>query len=122
MEIPIKTRAFSLILKGIVVLSASVGVFLSAYASRNTFMGGSRVFMYFTIQSNIVVAVLSLIGAVLLLRPGRIPDAWYVVKFVATVSITLTGVVFCFVPAPSALQRGCRSWAAYGGFSPCCCS
>lgn len=78
MEIPIKTRVFSLILKGIVVLSAAVGVFLSAYASRNTFMGGSWVFMYFTIQSNIVVAVLSLIGAVLLLRPGRIPNAWYV--------------------------------------------
>lgn len=101
MEIPINTRVFSLILKGIVVLSAAVGVFLSAYASRNTFMGGSWVFMYFTIQSNIVVAVLSLIGAVLLLRPGRIPNAWYVVKFVATVSITLTGVVFCFVLAPT---------------------
>ena len=101
MEIPTKTRVFSLILKGIVVLSATVGVFLSAYASRNTFMGGSRVFMYFTIQSNIVIAVLSLIGAVLLLRPGRIADAWYVVKYVGTVSITLTGVVFCFVLAPT---------------------
>ena len=101
MGIPTKTRVFSLILKGIVALSAAVGVFLSAYASRNTFMGGNRVFMYFTIQSNIAVAVLSLIGAVLLLRPGRIPNGWYVVKFVGTVSITLTGVVFTFVLAPT---------------------
>ncbi len=101
MGIPTKTRAFSLALKGIVILSATVGVFLSAYASRNTFMGGNRVFMYFTIQSNLVVAILSLIGAVLLLRPGRIPNAWYVVKYVGTVSITLTGVVFCFVLAPT---------------------
>ena len=96
-----KTRVFSLILKGIVVLSAAVGVLLSAYASRNTFMGGSRVFMYFTIQSNIAVAILSLIGAVLLLRPGKIPKAWYVIRFVGAVSITLTGVVFTFVLAPT---------------------
>ncbi len=101
MRIPMKTKVFSLILKAIVIVSAAVGVFLSAYASRNTFMGGNRVFMYFTIQSNIAVAILSLIGAVLLLRPARISDAWYVVKFVGTVSITLTGVVFCFVLAPT---------------------
>lgn len=37
----------------------------------------------------------------MLLRPGRISDAWYTVKFVGTVSITLTGVVFCFVLAPT---------------------
>lgn len=101
MKIPTKTKVLSLILKGIVVLSAAAGVLLSAYASMNTFMGGSRVFMYFTIQSNIVIAILSLAGAVLLLRPGEPSNAWYVVKFVGTVSITLTGAVFCLVLAPT---------------------
>lgn len=101
MEIPAKTKAFSLALKALVVGSAAIGVFLSAYASRDAFMGGSSVFMYFTIQSNLVIAVLSLLGAVFLLRRGRIPDAWYTVKFVGTVSITLTGVVFTFVLAPT---------------------
>ena len=54
MEIPTKTKVLSLILKGIVVLSAAVGALLSAYASRSTFMGGSRVFVYFTIQSTLL--------------------------------------------------------------------
>ena len=64
-------------------------------------MGGSRVFLYFTIQSNLLIAAFALIGAVFLLRHSEIPHAWYVVKFVGTVSITLTGVVFCFVLAPT---------------------
>ena len=46
---------------------AAAGVFLSAYAGRNSFLGGSRVFMYFTIQSNIAVALISLIGCCLML-------------------------------------------------------
>lgn len=101
MDIPMKTRVLSWMLKGVVVLSAAVGVLLSAYASRNTFMGGSRVFMYFTIQSNILSAVLALVGAVLMLRREKAPQGWYIVKFVGTVSITLTGVVFTFVLAPT---------------------
>ena len=42
MDIPLKSRACSIILKVIVILSAAFGVFLSAYASKDTFMGGSR--------------------------------------------------------------------------------
>ena len=64
-------------------------------------MGGHRVFMYFTIQSNIAVAVISVIGLVLLLRRREISPVWWVIKFVGAVSITLTGVVFCFVLAPT---------------------
>lgn len=101
MEIPAKNKAFSLVLKGLVALSAAVGVFLSALASKDAFMGGSRVFMYFTIQSNIVIAILLLLGAVFLLRRRKLPNAWYIVKFVGTVSITLTGVVLTFVLAPT---------------------
>ena len=37
----------SCILKGIVVVSAAIGVILSALASAGSFMGGRRVFMYF---------------------------------------------------------------------------
>ena len=85
MIIPIKTRVTSMILKVIVFISAFLGVFLSAYASKGTFMGGSTVFMFFTIQSNIAIALISLAG----------------IFFIGTVSITLTGVVFTFVLAPT---------------------
>jgi len=107
MEISKNRRAVSLLLKAIVVLSAAVGVVISAIATKETFMGGGRVFMYFTIQSNIAVALISLIGAVLLLRNRPVRGAWFVVKFVGTVSITLTGAVFTFVLAPT---MGGHAW------------
>ena len=57
--------------------------------------------MYFTIQSNIAIALICVIGCVFLLRGKRPSDVWYLIKFVGTVSITLTGMVFCFVLAPT---------------------
>ena len=100
MLIPSKKVTISLILKFAIVLSAAAGVTLSALASSKTFMGGSVVFMYFTIQSNIAIALVSLIGSFLLIRGKPVGNVWYVIKYVATVSITLTGVVFIFVLAP----------------------
>ena len=97
----------SCVLKVIVVLSATAGTFLSAYAGRNSFMGGNMVFMYFTIQSNIAIALISAIGLCLLARNKPIGNVWYVIKFVGTVSITLTGVVFGFVLAPT---LGAYAW------------
>jgi hypothetical protein len=94
-------RNISFILKAVVIVSAILGTFLSAYAGRHSFMGGSRVFMYFTIQSNIAMAIISAIGCNYMIKnmlPGK---AWQIIKFVGTVSITLTGVVFCFVLAPT---------------------
>jgi len=94
-------------LKIVVFLSAVIGTFLSAYAGRNSFMGGSRVFMYFTIQSNIAMAIISAIGLCLLYKGGKVGQIWQIIKFVGTVSITLTGVVFCFVLAPT---MGAAAW------------
>ena len=100
MNLTVRSTAASRILKWIVVLAAAAGIFLSAYAGRHSFMGGRHVFMFFTIQSNIAIAVICLIG-ILLLRNNKKPGrAWYVVQFMGTVSITLTGMVFCFILAP----------------------
>lgn len=97
----------SCVLKTVVFLSASIGTILSYYAGRNSFMGGSRVFMYFTTQSNIAIAIICAIGLVLLMKDKPVSKAWYIVKFVGTVSITLTGVVFCVMLAPT---LGARAW------------
>ena len=91
----------SCLLKLTVILSAVTGTFLSWYAGRNSFMGGRTVFMFFTIQSNIALAVICLAGLVKLLKGKPFSDLWYIIKFVGTVSITLTGAVFCFVLAPT---------------------
>ncbi len=90
----------SFILKVIVFLAATIGTVISAAAGRNSFMGGGSVFMYFTIQSNIAIALVSIIGLVLMIK--KIENRfWEILRLVFTVSITLTGFVFCFVLAPT---------------------
>ena len=96
-----KRLGLSLFLKDIVLIAAIVGTLISAFSSKTAFMGGSTVFMFFTIQSNIAIAVICVIGLVKMLQKGSFSDLWYIIKFVGTVSITLTGVVFCFVLAPT---------------------
>ena len=90
----------SSVLKLIVIVSAAAGTLMSAGAGRGTFMGGSRVFMYFTIQSNIAIAMICAAGLCLLLRNRPVSRTWYVVKLAGTVSITLTGAVFAVMLAP----------------------
>ena len=87
-------------MKTIVVLSAAAGVYLSYAAGGRAFMGGRRVFMYFTIQSNIAIALICAAGMFLMAGDRQVRDAWYIVKLMGTISITLTGGVFCFVLAP----------------------
>ena len=100
-EITKPQKLISAVLKITVFLSAVIGTFLSWYAGKDSFMGGANVFMFFTIQSNIAVAVISLIGLFVMSGKKPVPAVWYIIKFVGTVSITLTGVVFCFVLAPT---------------------
>ena len=102
-----RQKRLSSFLKIIVIVSALLGTFLSAYAGRHSFMGGSRVFMYFTIQSNIAMAIICGIGLYLIKKGGDVSRTWYIIKFVGTVSITLTGVVFGFVLAPT---LGAYAW------------
>ncbi len=94
-------RNISYVLKLVVFLSAFIGTFISFYSSRNSFMGGRTVFMYFTIQSNIAIAIISVIGTCIIAKGKEISNLWKVIKLVGTVAITLTGVVFGFVLAPT---------------------
>ena len=80
---------------------------MSAVASVDAFMGGETVFMYFTIQSNIFIALVSLIGLCMLLLKKKANHVWKVIVFVATISISLTGLVFSFVLAPT---MGAEAW------------
>lgn len=97
----LKQKSVSITLKLVTIISALSGTFLSAYAGRNSFMGGRTVFMYFTIQSNIAIAVICAVGLLKLLKNKKVSNLWYTAKFIGTVAITLTGIVFCFVLAPT---------------------
>ncbi|MBQ6383268.1 MAG: Pr6Pr family membrane protein [Clostridia bacterium] len=100
-------KRISLALKLIVILSAVIGTLMSAGAGRRSFMGGSRALMYFTIQSNILIALICAAGLVFLFQRKPADSAWYTVKLVGTVSITLTGVVFAVMLAP---LLGASAW------------
>ena len=100
-------KVISSVLKMIVILSAVIGTYLSWYAGKGSFMGGSNVFMFFTIQSNIAVAGIGIIGLFMMYRKKPVPAVWHLIKLVGTVSITLTGIVFCFVLAPT---MGTAAW------------
>ena len=70
------------------------------------FMGGGTAFLYFTVQSNLWIgvtcALFFVLGLAALIKPSfSIPRVLHIIKFVFTVSITLTGIVFCCVLAPT---------------------
>lgn len=92
---------FSQLIKVLIFVCAILGTVLSAYAGRNSFMGGTYVFMFFTIQSNIGIAIICLFGFLFGLKNKSANRIGQIIKFVGTVSITLTGVVFCAVLAPT---------------------
>lgn len=83
----------SLILKIIIVLSSSYGTFLAISSAPATIL-------YFTIQSNIWIGVTCLVGLALMIMKKEIQKWMYTLKLVFTVSITLTGVVYCVMLAP----------------------
>lgn len=93
-------KLISILLEVVVAVCASVGVALTAEM-------GSQCFLYFTIQSNLWIAATLAAFAVWqlvnMIRPSTkdIPEALWRLKFVFTVSISLTGGVFCAVLAPT---------------------
>ena len=84
----------SLILKSVVVVFAVVGVIISVVENY-------RHLLFFTIQSNIWICIACLVGLVLMLTKAQVKSWMYSLKLIFTVSITLTGVVYCTMLAPT---------------------
>ena len=93
MNISLTRKITSLILKTIVVLSAIVGVTIQILLD-------SRDLLFFTIQSNIWIGATCIIAIALMLSKTPIKSCMYSIKLIFTVSITLTGVVYCTILAP----------------------
>lgn len=97
-----RTReSIGMLLKAFTVISAVWGVLLCLQGQNGEFMGGMSTMLYFTIQSNILLALIC--GADMVLQAmgkGR-GRGWQTLRLMGAVSITLTGIVFCFVLAPT---------------------
>ena len=98
-------KKVSVILKILLCVSSLGGVSLSLiYASTDGFFHWTRRVMYFTAQSNIWLGLTTLI---ILLSPlFNTKEKWtkrfYLLRYVFTVSISMTGLVFCLLLAPFA--------------------
>ena len=102
----IMRKYFSLILELTIAACVTAGVTLTAKVASGGFMGGATAILYFTVQSNIWIGATALVAAVftainIARKKSGIPHALWIIKYVFTVSITLTGVVFCGVLAPT---------------------
>jgi len=80
----------SIFLKIMVIVFAIIGVIIT-YSGNRAFMGGGRAFMYFTIQSNIALAIICAIDSFFVIKSHKNNKLWYLFRFMGVVSIALTG-------------------------------
>jgi len=101
-------KKISISLNFMIGFFAILGVVLSCVrAQQDGYNPWFKRLMYFTQQSNIwigliclVIAILSVVGIVK--KKDLIKNFWYVLKFIFTISITITGIIFCAILAPFA--------------------
>lgn len=101
----------SLLFKIITFVSAVVGVTLNLLPSETT---GPHNILYFTTQSNIWIGVVCLIGAIIMIYEAKtkkvVRKTWmHLFKLVLTISITITGLIYCTMLAP--IASGYNPWS-----------
>jgi len=98
-----KRNIISLVLKALLATVSLNGVLLS-YLQGGSFSG--RIFLYFTIQSNIWIGIISIIGFIFLAidmayRKTSLRRWFAILEFIFTVSILITGIIFTAVLVPT---------------------
>lgn len=101
----------SIILKTLIIIFCVTGIISGLFV--NTFMSQKQ-FFYFTIQSNICIALISFIflifDLVKLKKPEFcVPNYMYIIKYIFTVAITLTFIVFSIILTPTMIAKG-QGW------------
>ena len=103
-----KKLFLSLFFKFVVIISAGTGVVFNVLSVGTDFNDGPSSLLYFTLQSNIWILIYTLFETVLILNYFHKHKLIYpfkrwqnVLKIVFTTSITLTGIVFIFMLAPT---------------------
>ena len=103
-----KKELISFALNALVFLLSTVGIVIACLrAGVDGYSHWARRMLYFTQMSNIWIGATSLLHAVYIIREWRrgekrIPEWLYVLKYVFTVSITVTGIIYCGLLAPFA--------------------
>ena len=92
-----------ILIKAALIIIGVLGIVLTALST--AFMGGASVFFFFTVQSNIFIMLMALIFlinevVVLITNKSFINQTLLHIKYVATVAITVTFLVFFTMLAP----------------------
>jgi hypothetical protein len=95
-----KENLISAISKLLLVVGVIIGVWASLL--QEGFFNPKH-FLYYTIQSNIEIAIICLVSLLFIFSKKEIPSIVYTLKFIFIVAITLTGLVFNFILYPQAL-------------------
>ena len=95
-----KENLISAISKLLLVVGVIIGVWASLL--QEGFFNPKH-FLYYTIQSNIEIGIICLVSLLFIFSKKEIPSIVYTLKFIFTVAITLTGLVFNFILYPQAL-------------------
>lgn len=90
----------------LIFLFSATGFLLSCFfAQRDGYSHWLKRLLYFTQQSNLWIGITSLIFAILLIKKNtstRDLQIISILKYIFTISITITGVIFCTLLAPFA--------------------
>ncbi len=109
-------RKASIAIKSLTVAFAFLGVSLSlVFAARDGYSSAGVRLLYFTGLSNLWIAAMLL--AMLIIpcfkafkENTRVKNSLYILRYIFTVSITLTGFIFCAVLAPGAKNTDYNAW------------
>lgn len=91
-----KYRIKRIIVNTIIFLSALVGVYLELTRTGSP----ENIILFFTIQSNIWIMCVCLLFVLLDIFKKDVPKFLYIIKFIFTVSILVTGIIYNFVLVP----------------------
>jgi hypothetical protein len=108
-------KNISFILKWLIVLSSLGGVILGLYfAKRDGYSHWATRLMYFTGQSNIWIGVWTILLLIFpyikSLSTDKAKRILYIIRYIFTVSITVTGIVYCTLLAPFAYKENFDAW------------
>lgn len=103
-----KNRTFSIIIKTVAIIS-------SLYGMSWSFLN-KEFLTYFTNLSNIAIDLCLIISLVLVIRRKKPSNSWYIIKYLMTISILLTFLIYLCVLAPTD-KRG-----FIGAYTDKCCA
>ena len=107
-------KKISFITKILIFVTALIGVlFACIYARADGYSHWTKRLLYFTNQSNLWIGIICLLTTVVNAKDkvkSEIKRLTYVTKFIFTVSITLTGLIFWVLLAPFADQENYNVW------------